>query len=261
MVDRPTDKVRNVVSHRRTALKHFIVKHQGPRVYNLTDFDSNGVRFEVTNVVERYRVLKHGDETEYLRAMLAALRDDDVFYDIGANVGLVALHAARLCQTVAFEPDPSFLARLERNLELNKELSVTVVPIAISDRDGRVVLYTDGSAGNSPSLARQRGEKQAVEVEARSLDSVVEADGLPKPTVLKLDIEGAEILALRGADRLLNSVGAPRALFLEVHDLFLPAFGADANAVIDLVQNAGYTEVLYQARRHDQQHLILARST
>jgi FkbM family methyltransferase len=53
---------------------------------------------------------------EYLRGMLATLRPDDILYDIGANVGLVALHAARRCRTVAFEPDPAFRARLARIL-------------------------------------------------------------------------------------------------------------------------------------------------
>lgn len=230
-----------------------------PKTFTLTDFDSTGVNFEVTNLVERYRVLEHGGETSYLRAMLAALREDDVLFDIGANIGMVALHAARRCRTIAFEPDPSFLARLRRNAQLNPDITVQVLPIAVSDSDGRVVLYTDGADGNSPSLVHQRNEKFEVEVEARSLDSLLEVGDLPGPTVIKLDIEGAEILALRGAHNLLHNDNAPRSLFLEVHDSFLPAFGSSADAVLQLVRDAGYTEVRYCADRHDQQHLILDR--
>lgn len=235
-------------------------ERQLPKVFNLTHFDSRGVKFEATNVVERQRIVGCGDEPEYLRAMLAVLRPDDILYDIGANVGLVALHAAQRCRTVAFEPDPAFLARLRRNLELNPNVSVEVLPVAISDNDGTATLFTDGTEGNSPSLVHQRAEKDAVEVGTQTLDTLVASGAIPAPTVLKLDIEGAEILALRGAKQVLQAPTAPRALLLEVHDSLLPGFGSSADEVLALVREAGYSSVQYQARRGDQQHFILAGS-
>lgn len=215
------------------------------------------MRFEVTNVVEFFRVADHGGETDYLRAMLRDLRDDDVFFDVGANVGLVALHAAKICRTVAFEPDPSFKRRLEINAALNADRTFTLEPIAISDSDGTVSLYTDGAAGNSPSLVHQRGESEKVAVSARALDSLLAEGGLPRPTVIKLDIEGAEILALKGSKQLLTAPDRPRALFIEVHDTFLPGFGSSADEVYALLQEFGYTKTVYRARRSDQTHLIL----
>lgn len=235
-------------------------QRQLPKVFNLTDLDPTGVKFEATNIAERQRVVGCGDEPDYIGAMLAALRPDDVLYDIGANLGLVALHAARKCRTIAFEPDPTFRSRLQRNLELNPGASVDVQPIAISDSDGTAVLFTDGAGGNSPSLVHQRGEKEAITVRAQTLDTMVASGTLPAPTVLKLDIEGAEILALRGAKAVLVGPTAPRALFLEVHDSFLPAFGSSADEVRKLVRDASYNRVRYEMRRGDQQHLILERS-
>lgn len=230
-----------------------------PRVIVLKKLDPAGVKFEVASLAERSRVITYGYEPEYLGAMLNTLRSDDVLYDVGANLGLVALHAARICQTVAFEPDPSFLARLQRNVELNPTLSVDVQPFAISDRNGTVTLYTDGAEGGSPSLVDQRHERQPIEVATRTLDALVAGGVLPVPTVLKVDIEGAEILALRGAGKLLRAPFAPRTLFLEVHDTFLPAFGSSAGEVLRLVHACGYETVRYQATRFDQQHLILGR--
>lgn len=227
-----------------------------PRVVEVKDFDSNGVRFEISNSVERHRVVEHGGETEYLRAMLEHLEPSDMMYDVGVCVGLVALHAADRCNVIGFEPDPAFRQRVERNLQLNPGLSVTVMPYAISDADGTAVLYTDGAGGNSPSLRHQRGEKQAVDVMARSIDSLVE-EGLPAPTVIKLDIEGAELPALQGARQLLMSSQKPRLLFLELHPQFLPAFGGTAEEVMEIVDAAGYSQV-YSATRADQEHLILA---
>ncbi|MEJ7783714.1 MAG: FkbM family methyltransferase [Solirubrobacteraceae bacterium] len=234
-------------------------ERQLPKVFNVTTLDPGGIKFEATNINERQRVVNCGDEPEYIREMLATLKPDDVLYDIGANVGLVALHAARKCRTVAFEPDPSFLSRLHRNLELNPTVSVQVLQIAVSDREGWVALFTDGVGGNSPSLVHQRGAKNSVDVRARTLDALVEGGTLPKPTVLKLDIEGAEILALRGAEHLLGGPAPPRALFLEVHDSFLPAFGSSADEVLGIVRGAGYVTIRYAAERAGQQHLILER--
>lgn len=246
-----------IVKRQLARLRYRVWQRQLPRVFTLTDLEPRGVRFEATNIVERQRVVGRGGEPEYIAAMLGALRPDDVLYDIGANVGLVALHAAHKCRTVAFEPDPAFLSRLRRNLELNPGVAVDVHPIAISDTDGTAELFTDGAGGNSPSLRHQRGESEMIEIRTQTLDSVVAGGTLPAPTSLKLDIEGAEILALRGAKALLTGSAPPRALFLEVHDAFLPAFGSSAEEVLTLLGDAGYDKVAYEGKRGDQRHLIV----
>lgn len=241
-------------------VKSGLIKRRLPYVVTLRDFEKAGVRFEITNLVEHHRVVDHGGETVYTAAMLENLREDDVLFDVGANVGMVTLHAAKICRTVAFEPDPSFRHRLEVNGALNADRTFTLEPTAVSDADGTVVLYTDGDDGNSPSLVHQRGEGSSVSVVARSLDSLVSEARLPRPTVIKLDIEGAEILALRGAVQLLTGPEKPRALFIEVHDSFLPGFGSSADEVNALLHQFGYTTEAYRAQRADQTHLILQAS-
>lgn len=248
------------VKRELAALRRRAWERQLPKVFNLTDLDPRGVKFEATSIAERRRVVGCGEEPDYIGAMLVALRPDDVLYDIGANVGLVALHAAHKCRTVAFEPDPAFRFRLQRNLTLNPGISVDVQTVAISDKNGTATLFTDGAGESSPSLVHQRDEKEAIEVTAETLDTIIAGGRLPEPTVLKLDIEGAEILALRGAKELLAGSTPPRALFLEVHDSFLPAFGSSAEEVLTLVEEAGYNKVLYEAKRGGQQHLIFERS-
>jgi FkbM family methyltransferase len=249
--------IRAAASDVRRRLDTFVYKRQLPVVVTLTEFEASGVRFEVSNLTEHFRVVLHGGETEYTAAMLQDLRDDDVLFDIGANVGMVALHAAKICRTVAFEPDPSFQRRLEVNTALNPDRTFALEPIAVSDTNGSVVLYTDGDEGNSPSLVHQRGENNSVSVSARSLDSLVAEGRLPRPTVVKLDVEGAEILVLRGAKQFLTGPQRPRALFIEVHDTFLPGFGSSADEVYALLQEFGYTKDTYRSERWDQTHLIL----
>ncbi|CDO88372.1 methyltransferase FkbM [Mycobacterium triplex] len=249
--------IRQVAAGVKTRVNEYFYKRQLPMVVTLTDFETAGVRFEISNLVETFRVLEHGGETEYTGAMLQDLRNDDVLFDIGANIGMVALHAAKICRTVAFEPDPAIQRRLKVNSALNPDRAFTLEPIAISDTDGSVVLYTDGDDGNSPSLVHQRGESGSVTVTARTLDSLCAEGRLPHPTVLKLDVEGAEILALRGAQQLLTGPRRPRALFIEVHDTFLPGFGSSADEVNKMLEDLGYTNAVYRAERWDQTHLIL----
>lgn len=243
---------------RQTAerIRQRLARRRFPYVETIREFDRTGVRFEVSNPVEQYRVVSHGGETEYTAAMLADLRPDDVLFDVGANVGMVTLHASKICRTVAFEPDPSFRRRLEVNSALNPDRRFQLEAVAISDSDGQVDLYTDGAGGNSPSLTRS-GESGSVSVTARKLDSIVAEGLLPHPTVIKLDIEGAEILALRGGRELLSGPNRPRALFIEVHDSMLPRFDSSDAEVNQLLQSYGYAQVAYRAKRHDQTHLIV----
>lgn len=254
-----TAVVRPAIHNSTFNLRYRVLARRLPTIITLTDFDRRGVRFEAVTATELYRILGRGDEASYLDSMLSMLEPNDILYDIGANIGLLALHAASRCRTVAFEPDPAFRLRLQRNLELNAGAPVHVQPVAISDTRETVQLFTDGAGGTSPSLVHQRDEHGVVEVQATSLDELIEEGTVPLPTVLKLDIEGAEILALRGAKHLLNGPDAPRLLFLEVHDTFLPAFGSSADEVLGIARNAGYGRVLYSEKRSEQQHLILGR--
>lgn len=240
-------------------LRRRLLARRLPQIITRTTFDPRGVRFEASGATELWRIVTDGGEKEFVAAMLRTLQPDDVLYDIGANIGLVALHAGSRCQTIAFEPDPGFRGRLLRNLELNPSVSVDVRAEAVGADDAVATLFTDGAQGSSPSLSHEHGEHGAIQVQGCTLDALTAAGGIPPPTVLKIDIEGAEILALRGADRLLNGASPPRALFLEIHDTLLPAFGSSADEVLRLVRNAGYEHVIYEARRSDQSHLIVTR--
>jgi FkbM family methyltransferase len=231
-----------------------------PRIVTLRDFEPSGVRFEIANDTESGRVIEHGFETEYTQRMLDFLEPEDVLFDVGSCVGLVAIHAAKRCsKVVAFEPDPGFNARLKLNLSMNPGISIDVLEVALGDRDQTMILYTDGIAGNSPSLRPGWKGRDKIEVPVRTLDSLL-AEGLPRPTVIKLDVEGAETMVLKGGVNLLTSSHAPRSIYLEVHHSFLPDFGSSSEEVMALLRSWGYTEIRYSADRHEQRHLIVDRS-
>jgi len=245
--------VRGLVWRVRRAVRPF------PHIVRLTDLVPAGCRFEVTCPAERDRVTSLGTEETFLRLFLAEVQQGDVVYDVGACVGLFALHSALSGATVvAFEPDPSFRARLLRNVRLNRlASSVSVVPWAVADTIGSTTLFTDGIDGASPSL-REVGTRSAVSVETDSLDNAVDKGLLPAPDLVKLDIEGAEILALRGMTGLLASPQAPRCVFIELHPLYLPTFGSSLDECVALLASFGYAPE-WSRERAQQVHIVFRR--
>jgi FkbM family methyltransferase len=131
-------------------------------------------------------------------AMLAQLRPADVMWDVGANIGWFALLAARAVgpsgNVTAFEPSPSNAAQIKANASRNG-LRLTVVGAAVSDVIGWAQ-FDDRS-----SLTGRLSETGQSVVPTVTLDDW--AARHEAPSLLKLDVEGAEIAALTGARRLL----------------------------------------------------------
>lgn len=227
-----------------------------PYVVELDRVVASGCRFAISNEWERGRVESLGGEPEFLREFLSGVGPRDTVFDVGACVGLYALHAALLgARAVAFEPDPAYRRRLVKNVRLNRlRRSVRIVPWAVSDRSGTVMLYSDGLVGRSPTLERVPG-RRGIPVATDSVDRAVAAGALPRPDVIKLDIEGAEILALRGMRETLARPDGPRALFIELHPLFLPGFGSSAEECRAILADLGYV-ARSEAHRADQVHCV-----
>jgi FkbM family methyltransferase len=182
-------------------------------------------------------------------AMLRHLvRPGDVVYDAGANLGLYARYLITVLgagRVIAFEPAAENRPLLGRNLALGKIASqVMVLPVALADADGTAPFQVDDMQSTSGTLSKVTGGEPSVgrqnvglgplttEVACRSLDSLV-AEGLPKPDVIKIDVEGAEALLLRGAAALLKQ-SSPR-LLIELH-------GAQvAREVLTILDACGYS--------------------
>lgn len=149
------------------------------------------------------------------------LRDDDVLYDVGANVGAYSLIAAAIrpkATVVAFEPGPANYAGLCRNVALNDRAG-TIVPLPVglaAETHLGALRLTDPAPGAADHvLDGDAGEGGDVPVLAYALDDVVETFRLPPPTLLKVDVDGSEDAVLAGAaSALANPV--LRSLIVEV---------------------------------------------
>lgn len=146
----------------------------------------------------------------YERPVQRFLRDNvrrgDIVYDVGAHVGFFSICAASLgARVVAVEPDAANAARLRTNAELNG-FDIAVVEAAAWDETGTVDLVAGGSAKEFVAVP---GEGVA----SISLDDLAERHG--NPTLVKLDVEGAESRVLAGATRVLAE--ASPVVLCELH--------------------------------------------
>jgi FkbM family methyltransferase len=198
------------------------------------------LHFEANNNTERWRVQDHGQEPEMLSNLLASIAPTDVIYDIGSNVGLVTVHCAAVAThglVCSFEPDPENMKRLRRNVAMNGFKNVWFLQSALSDKRGEATLHTDGSAGASPTLREQPGRtlapKGRITINTETIDYLIGEQGLSPPDVMKIDVEGAEMLVLCGARQLLAGgfTKRPKAIFVEVHPQFLPQFDSSPEAL------------------------------
>jgi len=147
-----------------------------------------------------------------------------VAYDVGASVGYITLMLARAVgedgRVYAFEALPANLERLRANLENNPEGSwVTVVPAAVTDASGITHFLIGPSSATGKAVGsigrRELEYPSSIQVDCVSLDEFITTSRNPAPQVLKLDIEGGEVLALPGMRRLLAS--AKPILLMELH--------------------------------------------
>ena len=235
-------------------LKKFRLE-RNPPIVSINKFSETGCKFYAATSKERYRIETLDGEDAFLASFLSEIKPGDIVFDVGSCLGLFAIHAAKFgAKVFAFEPDPSFRRRLKQNIRLNHlQRKVTIVPWAVSDSVGKIALFTDGIEGNSPSL-RDQGNRDQVIVSTNYIDNAIRNNKLPVPRIIKMDIEGAEIMALRGMGDLLKCSN-DLTLFIELHPDFLVSFGATFDDCTLLVESFGFKPDEL-SRRSNQVHCI-----
>lgn len=183
-------------------------------------------------------------ETDILADLLPTLESDDVFYDIGANVGLYTCFGGKKTTegtVVAFEPHPLNVERIEENVELNG-VTAKMCEVALSEDDGSASLEMDedvtGVVGNV-SKESNGEEKIQVPIELRSGDEMVERGEIPVPDVVKIDVDGGEADVVRGLSETLSHADC-RRIYCEIHPGALEEYGATAEEVHEVLEKAEF---------------------
>jgi FkbM family methyltransferase len=224
----PTGRVGRRIKRTLRPLYHNVLARSG-------NFEAVLPRGERVIVAPDHRHMTWNRE-EY-EAFRSATPRGGIVLDVGANVGAYALLFAQWVgeggRVYAFEPDPLAQQGLRTHIALNTlESRVTPIDCAIADRQGRARLAVFDAPGISRlSVDDDPGRTDAVEVGVTSIDEFC-AERHLRPDVIKLDVEGAELPALRGASRTIAALGSDLQLFVEMHPKLWPSMGHSGEQLI-----------------------------
>jgi FkbM family methyltransferase len=190
------------------------------------------------------------------------LQPSDVFVDVGANVGEITLFAAKrspLGKVLSFEPLSSAYRQLQENIALNSFENILTFDIALSDSSGQVPLYTSnleewhlGSMFQSSSRA-----KAAQTIRTERFDEVFSKTGLERLNAMKLDVEGAEIFVLKGAEEALREYKP--ILIMEANNETYTAAGYSYADILGFLRNLEYCVSLVRPGGHFRRKVGLER--
>lgn len=207
----------------------------------------NTVRFycRLSAHIERQILWYDGYEIRETKWLLHTLQSANCFYDIGANIGYYSIQAAKLfpaLKVIAFEPSPINCNRLMANVQLNGALpNLQIQQLAVGHTHAVMTLHQTIDENNGmTSLAEVDAAllKSSFQVEVTPLDSWLAATDAPIPDLIKMDIEGAEWLALQGMEKLIDSHHP--TLLIELDDRHLQKLDGDAITIVEWLTQKGY---------------------
>lgn len=213
----------------------------------LVDQQHPPIRLHVASRMEHQRAQGFFSKEADTIAWLDELQADELFVDIGANVGVYTLYAAirRRAKVLAFEPESQNFAALNRNINANRLMDrVVAYPVALSDTDGPTVLHLSrfASGASHHSVDEPVGEggrefKAAFRqgTVSKTLDEIIATlspDAAPR--FVKIDVDGAEARVVAGMKALL---GRP-----ELEQILIELAPADETeaTIFTLLETAGF---------------------
>lgn len=188
------------------------------------------------------RIYYYGQyEPEQERALETYLHAGAKFYDLGANIGIFSILGARKnAKVIAFEPSRKVGVRLNENVKRNGlEGHIQIIPAAVADKSGSLDFYEtrDGNWGVGRIFDFNplvQGEKYSVSV--KTLDDFALEFGAPD--FIKIDIEGAEWLVLKGAEKTLAQ--SSPTILIEFHPKEISTLGGSVEKCVNMLRNLGY---------------------
>jgi FkbM family methyltransferase len=190
-------------------------------------------------------------EPNEFRLLSRILSAGMTFIDVGANMGLYTIFAAHRVQptgrVISIEPSAREQELLLQNIGLNRFGNVAVLPAAVADRSGTVELLVAPFERSGHNTLGRFGYDTKLDhsetVRTITLDSLLDSEGLDRVDVIKIDIEGGELSALRGAAQMLSAHHP--ALLLELSDRALVHQHATSGEILSYLASCGYQTYVF----------------
>lgn len=205
------------------ALYWRIIKRDIESPYPVT-IDEAAATFGMPNYAA-YRMATRagGDEKHILEHILDSILPSDIFYDIGANIGIYSCLVGSILDeggaVVSVEPYPANIGELYANIRRNY-IEATVIPKALSNSEGTIsldVIDTTGAGSPEHSISDEYTTGDVVDtipVPVLTGDMAIDRYSLPSPNIVKMDVEGAAPDIIRG----MKSLKQVRTVYVEPHD-------------------------------------------
>lgn len=248
--------------HLRGILRKVYYRLIGPKG-NILDVNIKGmnVKFFVRNPDElrlAESVSGTWGEQKILMALASHLKQGDVAYDIGANIGVYSVVLAKTVgnngKVIAFEPEKESYNHLLENLKINNLKNVKVFHEALGESDIEGKLYLGKTTGNFSLINLYEEELDYQTVKVVNGDSFVRKENLPLPKAVKIDVEGYEYSILLGLKGTLSNPNC-KVICCEIHPGLLPKEISEEK-VLDTIKSFGFLRMDTYKRPFSAYHVI-----
>jgi FkbM family methyltransferase len=175
--------------------------------------------------------------------LLHLLRQDDLFFDVGANAGSYTLLASGVCkaQSISIEPVTSTYNILSKNIELNNlQKKVTLINGGAGSKEGTLTFSLNNDTTNHVIAENETDQLDTIEVPIITIDSLFINT---QPILIKIDVEGFETEVLKGMNNTLSSP-ALKAIIIELNGSGA-RYGFDENNIHELLIANGFNPFTY----------------
>lgn len=196
-----------------------------------------------------------GFEHSTVRLMKQEVKEGMIVFDVGANIGMYSLLLSKLVgpkgKVYAFEPDFKTFEILQKNIELSGFNNIEAVQLALSDSESFVTLSKSKNLGDAFHyiVNVEPGLQDTGVIKTSTLDDFIKTKNINEVGFIKIDIEGAELLCLKGARKLL--VNYKPLIVSECFEDYLDRFGNSVADIILLMEECGY-----QSKNYDFQQWV-----
>ena len=174
---------------------------------------------------------------EFIRAQLSV---NDVFVDIGANIGQHSLYASYLCGYVyAFEPIKRLYDQFCRSIFQNEILNITAYNYALGNEKKEMPIYSNEANMGGSSVLVKNNKNFFQNIKILRLDDIYDKIGITRANMIKIDVEGYELEVLLGAQNFIKKC-QPK-IIMEFSPYFYDYVDSNiSNRIIELLLGAGY---------------------
>lgn len=223
-------------------------------IIHLSDFIEKQVKiddmlFHVPNSLIQWRVNSFYEKEPETIDWINSFEKDSIFWDIGSNIGLYSIYAAKQkdAKVFSFEPSTSNLRILSRNIFINKlSNQIYLIPLALNSQNSlnfskiKESTFREGGAENSFSVdynweGKSFKPKNEYNTLGTSIDFLIKNKIIPLPNYIKIDVDGIEHLILRGGIETLKSKKI-KSVLVEIND----AFTKQHKTCIEIMETSGY---------------------